>query len=211
MMMKEWVVAALLRLYPAAWRSEYGPELTGILLARSLGPGVLADVLWNGFRLRARVAEPSTILGLAAMLVVLSGFVLTGGSYGRTWMMLPQSSSKTFPPETALASGFFVFLLTACGCWTHLRHSGKARRSGLAAMRMGFIAGIPIMLAGVLMMSGLLDLRFVGSRLPPPAAWAVLISPLARLPEFWIWGALGGQLGKGIARQRPAGRRVSTG
>jgi hypothetical protein len=170
-----------------------------------LGLRVLADVLWSGFRQRAQAAEPSTILGLAAMLVVLSGFVLTGGAYGRTWMMLPQSSSKTFPPETALASGFFVFLLTACGCWTHLRHGGKARQSGLAAMRMGFIAGIPIMLAAVLMMAGLLDLRFVGSRLPPPSPWTILIAPLARLPEFWIWGALGGLLGKRITHQRRDG------
>jgi hypothetical protein len=202
MTLKQWIVTALLRLYPAAWRSEYGPELTGILLARPLGPRVIGDVLWSGFRRRGQAAEPSTILGLAAMLVVLSGFVLTGGAYGRTWMMLPQSSSRTFPPETALASGFFVFLLTACGCWTHLRHGGKARRAGMAAMRMGFIAGLPIMLAAVLMMFGLFDLRFVGSRLPPPAPWEVLISPLARLPEFWIWGALGGLLGKRIARER---------
>ena len=57
--MKSCIVAALLRLYPAAWRSEYGPELSGILLARPLGPDVIADILWNGFRQRARAAEPS--------------------------------------------------------------------------------------------------------------------------------------------------------
>lgn len=200
MNMKQSIVAALLHLYPAAWRSEYGAELAGVLLARPLGPRVIGDVLWSGFRQRARAAEPATILGLAAMLVVMSGFVLTGGAYGRTWMMLPQSSSKTFPPVAALASSFFVFLLTACGCWTQLRHGGTARRSGLAAMRMGFIAGLPIMIAGVLMMSGLFDLRLAGSHLPPPAPWEVLISPIARLPEFWIWGALGGLLGQRIAR-----------
>jgi hypothetical protein len=200
---KQWIVSALLRLYPAAWRSEYGPELTGILLARPLGPRVIADVLWNGFRQRAQAAEPSTILGLAAMLVILTGFVLTG-NYGRNWTAVLQPSARTFPPVavTFLASELFVYLLIACGCWTHLRYGGKVRRAGVAAMRMALIASMPVMLAALLMMSGLLELRFGGPRLLAPSPWAILISPLARLPEFWIWGALGGQLGKWITRRR---------
>ena len=102
-----------------------------------------------------------------------------------------------------MASGTFVFLLVVCGCWTHLRHGGTARRAGLAAMRMGLIAGIPIVLAGGLVMSGVLELTLLGG-LPPPPPWAIVIAPLARLPEFWIWGAVGGQLGKRIARHKAA-------
>ena len=30
-MTKDWLIAALLRIYPAAWRREYGVELTDIL------------------------------------------------------------------------------------------------------------------------------------------------------------------------------------
>jgi hypothetical protein len=207
---KQRLVTALLRLYPAAWRSEYGAELTDLLLSRPLGPRVIADVLWNGCRQRARTAEPSTILGLVAMLVILSGFVFMGATYGRTWTALMQPSPRTFPPVAVMASGLFVSLLVLCGCWTHLRHGGRARRAGVAAMRMGFIAGIPIMLAGVLMMAGLLELTFVGSGLTPPAPWAVLIAPLVRLPEFWLWGAIGGKLGKQIRcwqQQRAAATR----
>ena len=205
---KEWIAAALLRLYPRAWRLEYGDELTGILLTRPLGPRVIADVLGNGLWQRARAAEPSTILGLVAMLVILSGFVFMGATYGRTWTALMQPSPRTFPPVAVMASGLFVSLLIVCGCWTHLRHGGRARRAGVAAMRMGLIAGIPIMLAGVLMMAGLLELTFVGPRLPAPSAWAILIAPLIRLPEFWLWGAIGGKLGHQIRcwQQRAAAR-----
>ncbi len=84
--MKNRIIAALLRLYPAAWRSEYGAELTDTLLARPLGLRVIADVLWNGLLQRARTAEPSTILGVAAMLVILTAFVVAGATYGSTWL-----------------------------------------------------------------------------------------------------------------------------
>ena len=72
MMTKDWLIAALLRIYPAAWRREYGAELTAILQGRPLGLRVMTDVLWNGLRLRVRAAEPSTILGLASMLFMLA-------------------------------------------------------------------------------------------------------------------------------------------
>ena len=90
MTVKRWIVTALLRLYPTAWRSEYGPELEGMLLARPLGPCVVADVLWNGLWQRARIAEPSTIMGLASILVILAGFVWSG-IYDRSshWKVLP--------------------------------------------------------------------------------------------------------------------------
>jgi hypothetical protein len=197
-------VAVLVRLYPAAWRSEYGAELTDILLAHPLGPRVIADVLWNGLRQRARAVEPCTILGLASMSVILTGFALTGGAYGRDWNAVLQPSSKTFPTVTVtfLASELYVLLLIGCGCWTHLRYGGKVWRSGLAAMTMSLLAGLPVMVGGVLMTLGFFSVRFVGSDLPPVSALAVLVSPLVRTPEYWMWGALGGQLGKWIARRR---------
>jgi hypothetical protein len=191
-------VAVLVRLYPAAWRSEYGAELRDVLLARPLGPLTIADVLWNGLRLRAPAAEPSTILGVPLMLVIMAGLIESGGG------AMLQPSSRTIPPVavTVMTSPLLVYLLIFCGCWTHLRYGGSARRSGLAAMRMGFIVGIPVMLAAMLMLSGRLELRAVGAHAPPLPAWAILISPMARLPECWIWGALGGLLGRQIARNR---------
>jgi hypothetical protein len=198
MIRKPRIVAALLRLYPAAWRAEYGPELEGILLARPLGPRVIVDVLWNGLRQRARASEPSTILGLASMLVVLAVFILGGGAYGRGSDALLLSTWKILPTVavTFLAAGVFALLQVACGCWTHLRHRGTVHQSGLSAMKTSLITGIPVVLAGLLMVLGMVDVRFPGTTLPPPSPVLVLIAPLARLPDAWIWGALGGLLGR---------------
>jgi hypothetical protein len=206
-MTKDWVVAALLRIYPAAWRREYGVELTGILLGRPLGPREIADVAWNGVWQRTRTAEPSSVLGLASMLLMLTGFVVPGGSYSGAWKALLRPSWRMFPTVnvTFMASEFYVLLLVVCGCWTYLRNGGKVTQSGLAAMRMSVIAGIPIMLIAVLLMSGFLDMAFLDARgvaTIRPSALAILIAPLSRLPEAWIWGSIGGQLGKWIVRQR---------
>ncbi len=205
--MKNRIVAALLRIYPTAWRHEYGAELTGILLGRPLGPREIADVAWNGVWQRARAAEPSTILGLASTLLMLTGFVMPGGRYSGAWSALLQPSWRMFPTVnvTFMASEFYVLLLVACGCWTYLRHGGKATRSGLAAMRMSLIAGIPIMLIAALLMSGFLDMAFLnprGAATIRPSALAMLVAPLSRLPEAWIWGSIGSFIGKCIARQR---------
>jgi hypothetical protein len=202
-MTKDWVVATLLRIYPAAWRREYGDELIAILQERPLGARVIADVAWNGILLRVRAAEPSTILGVASMLIILAGFVLTGGAYGHDAMLRP--SSMTFPTVTVafLDSNVYAFLLIGCGCWTYLRHGETAKRAGVAAMKMSLIAGMPIMVGALLMTTAILDLSVPAAPLHPPSAWAMLVAPLARLPGSWIWGAVGGQLGKWIARRRP--------
>ena len=201
---KQWIVTALLRLYPAAWRAEYGPELTAILLAHPLSPRVIGDVMWNGSKQSAQAAEPSTILGLASLLVVLT-FVLTGGSYGRRWILLVQPTTKTLPTVnvTFMSSGYYVLLLIWCGCWTYLRHRGKVNQSGVAGVRMSLIAAIPLMFGGLLMMFGLIGPTLLGPHFEPSASWAVLAAPLFRLPDSWLWAALGGQLGKWIARRRP--------
>jgi hypothetical protein len=205
-MSKDWLVAALLRLYPATWRREYGDELAGILLARPLSARVIGDVLWSGLRQRARAAEPATILGLTSMLLMLSGFVMPGGSYAGAWRALLRPSWRLFPTVnvTFMASEAYALLLVACGCWTYLRHGGRVK-SGREAMRMSVIAGIPIMLIAVLLMTGFLDMAFLdtgGAATIRPSALSILIAPLTRLPEAWIWGSIGGFVGKCIARHR---------
>lgn len=204
-MTKDRIVAALMRIYPAAWRREYGEELTGLLLGRPLTSRVMADVAWNGLWQRGRAAEPSTILGLAAMLLMLSGFVMPGGSHGGAWRALLQPSWRLFPTVnvTFMASEAYALLLVACGCWTYLRHGGRVK-SGREAMRMSVIAGIPIMLVAVLLMFGFLNVAFLdtGGATIRPSALSILVAPLTRLPEAWIWGSIGGFVGKCIARQR---------
>jgi hypothetical protein len=203
MTIKDWIVSALLRLYPAAWRVEYGPELTDLLMSRPLNGRVIGDVIWNGLKQSTRAAEPSTILGLASLLAVLT-FVLTGGSFGRRWILLVQPTKMTLPTVsvTFMSSGYYVLLLIWCGCWTYLRHLGTAKQSGMAGVRMSLIAAVPLLFGGVLMMFGLISPSLVGPQFEPSASWAVLGAPLFRLPDSWLWAALGGQIGKWIVRQR---------
>jgi hypothetical protein len=238
--MKKWIIETLLRLYPAAWRREYGPELIDVLLARPLTAGTVGDVFWNGLWQRGRLAEPSTLVGLAMLLLTVAGFVWNIAApplNGHDKMVLLQNP---------LAFDVYVLVLVGCGCWTHLRYSGKLFQSGRAAVKVSVMAGIPVMLAGLLMLIGVLGvivlkpgetpttfrehgfaytyyegkasscwlrvsepatlqsepLRTIQSVTCPPARAGILISPLFRLPESWIWGAVGGALGRWIVRRR---------
>ena len=202
------IAGLLVRCYPAAWRREYGAELNDILVSRRLTPRVIADVVWNGLRQRVRAATPSTILGMASMLAVLAGFVITPTSYLHDWTAVLRPTGITFPTVTVtfLASEFYVVLLVGCGCWTQLRRGGPLSRAALAAMRMTLIAGIPVMLAGLLIALGLADLSFLNpgatdaTALIHPSALSMIAAPLARAGESWIWGLVGGLLGRRLSR-----------
>jgi hypothetical protein len=226
MSLKPRIVAALLRLYPLPWRSEYGPELTAILVACPLTARIIGDVVWSGLGQRVRAAEPATLLGLGAMLVILTGLawnIIAPPLSGRGLAVLLEESSKTLPTVIVkpLTSDLCVLFLVGCGCWTNLRFHGRLSQSGVAAMRLCGIAGTPIVIAGILMLLGVLHVVVVAPgdaptpflqhgftytyynahhRLPSPSA--VLVAPLFRLPEAWIWGLLGGRLGRGISRPR---------
>jgi hypothetical protein len=234
--MKNWIVRTLLRRYPADWRREYGAELTDMLLARPLTVNIVGDVLRNALWQRLRTAEISTLVGLAMMLIMLNGFVwniVAPPRYGSESSMLLQYF---------WGSNLYVELLVACGLWTNLRYRGELSRSGRAAMRITFLAGVPTMLAGVLMLSGFLGVIVVGrwdtpttfhehgfaytyydaplrscwirvqdptSSLKtiqlatcPPAPLGVLVAPLFTLPSSWLWGMVGGLLGRWITRGR---------
>jgi len=233
MSIQKHIVTALLRIYPPDWRSEYGPELTDMLLSRPLSARVAGDVLRNGLRQRVRSAEASTLVGLGMMLLVFGGLVWNIASpspYSYGWTTLLQDSSITLPRVVVkpFRSELYVLLLVLCGCATYLRHGGEASRPGWAAVKVSFLAGIPIILAGVLMLFGILNLVAVGpgdtmttfqqhgftyiyydAQHQRPSIWSVLLSPLFALPQSWIWGAVGGGLGRWVARRipRPLGWR----
>lgn len=227
MTLKRLIVTTLVRLYPAAWRREYGPELTDMLLAQPLDARVIGDVLWNGLRQAVRTAAPSTLCGVAVMLAILTGFIwnIVAPPLNRHLLTdLLRPTSMTLPSVAVTPFGsddLYVLILVWCGCWTHLRHGGKLSRSGLAAMRLGFIAGIPVMIAGLLMLAGILGVvahvpgstpaafhehglayTYYGAQHQSPTPLGVLVSPLFRLPESWLWGVLGGLLGRRISRAR---------
>ena len=200
------IASLLLRLYPRRWRREYGAELRDLVLVRPFTIRAMLDLAWNGVRQRGRDAAPSTILGVACLLVVLKGVVLAGGSYLQDWTAVIRPSSMTFPTITVtfLGSNVYALLLMLCGGWTRVRSNGTAHASGLAAMRMSLVAGAPVMLGASLLALGAIDIRFVDPVMAgAPHPLAMFLAPLARLPESWIWGALGGWLaGWVVARQR---------
>lgn len=205
------VASVLLRVYPYPWRMEYGAELTDLLAARPLTTLVIANVIWSGLRQRVRAAEPSMLLGLASMLVILGGYVLTPSRYDETWTALVRPASTTLPTfsVTFMASEVYALLLLGCGYWTHLRFGATSNQSGVAGMRMSLISGIPVMVGGFLLAVGVVDVTFSGAAphvAPRPVA--MMSSTLFRLPEAWFWGALGGQLSRWIARSRQ--RRVAS-
>jgi hypothetical protein len=223
MTMKKQIIAALLRVYPASWRAEYGAELAELMRIRPLGLRIVCNVLWNGLRQRMRTADAATLFGLAMMLVVLGGLVWNIASplpYASGWTALVQDSSMTLPRVIVkpFRSELYVWLLILIGGITYVRHGGAVAQSGKAAVKASFLAGLPIMVAGVLMLLGILRVITLGpTDMPttfqphgfaytyysaahqPPGSLHILLAPLFALPQCWIWGAVGGGLGRWIS------------
>jgi hypothetical protein len=198
MMTRERTVDRLLRLYPPVWRHEYGDELREILCSRPLTAGIVADVARSALRQRVRFAAPSTALGLPSMLIVASGFMLPPFSNGWITTNVLSPTSMTFPTfvVTFMTSEVYAVLLTMCGWWTRRRYGSSATRCGVAAMRMSLIAALPVLAAGVLLALGAVQAPAISAGAIQPLPLAVLLAPLAHLPKYWLFGAIGGALGK---------------
>jgi hypothetical protein len=227
--MKSRIIAALLRLYPGAWRKEYGPELVDMLLARPLTAGVAGDVVWSAFRQRVSSTDLATRAGLAMLLVTLGACVwnvVDPAPYTpQTHAMVPDLYERVQILQQPLQSELYVLMLVAFSCWIILHRGGTTVQAGKAAMKMSFIAGIPLMVAGALILSGVLNITALAPGDVPttfhehgltltyyttqndlPAPYALLFSPLFRLPESFLWGVVGAGLGRwlGQYRRRPA-------
>jgi len=205
------VVAVLLRCYPARWRREYGEELRHILESHPITTGIAFDVAGNGVRQRARAASPATILGLVSLVLVASQFVIAPSGF---WPAAVRPSGMTFPTLriTIVASELYVYVGIACGYWTEGRSPGSMSRAGLAAMRMALIACSPVMMAGLLIVAGLVDPSIAGlaGRTFVPSPAAMILSTLGALPPFWIWGSGGGWLRQWVNRRRESRQQKLT-
>ena len=207
MTFRQRLARALVHLYPAAWRREYGEELLDVLLARPLTWLVVVDVLCNGARLRIRNAAPSTALGFASMLVVLAGFAIPPFRYSSTVTDVLRPSDMTFPTVvvTFMVSQVYIVLLMACGWLTERRHPCQRHRGGLAAMRMSLIAGAPVLIAGLLLAVGAISVAFAGMGAVHPHPIEVIAAPLARLPEAFLYGSMGAWTQRhAIRKKKPA-------
>jgi hypothetical protein len=218
--MKRMLVSWLLRLYPPAWRKEYGAELQGVLLARPLTAAIVFDVASRAVWQRVRATEASTVAGFSLMLVTIAVLVwnlMSPPAYG--------VSERIELLQRPMRSEFYVLVLVGLGFWAAMRGN---QRPGRAAMRAAFIASIPLALIGLSMLTGVLGYTelYPGQtpptldergffytfykgiqQIPGPAPVNLLLSPLLRLPGAWLWGTIGGSLGRKYANWRR--RRVS--
>jgi hypothetical protein len=214
-------IEMLVRLYPPAWRREYGSELVELLATHSLSSRVVVDVLWSASRERIRSSEPAMWLGLPALfaaLGVLIANVVAPQPYGG-WTTILEPSAMTFPSVRvrAVISDVFCVLLFCCGWWTYRRGSALSQ-TGWAAARLCLVAGVPIIVVGALLQLGLIDLSVVrpgvaAAGIQRGLAFSyysaddrslspvmVMLFPLSRLPIAWLWGSLGGYAARATAR-----------
>jgi hypothetical protein len=223
--MKARIIAALLRLYPGPWVKEYGPELAEVLLARPLTVRVLGDVAWNAMRQRVRASDLATRAGFAMLLATVGAFawnVAAPPPYEQQpIVMVPALAEPVQILQQPINSELYVLMLVAFSSWIVLRRGGSLPQAGKAAMKMSFIAGLPTMMAGVLVLFGLLNIAAVApgaltstfrehgftltyytTQNDLPAPYVLLFSPLFRLPGSFIWGVMGGLIGRGMAQSR---------
>jgi hypothetical protein len=220
--MKTKLVSALMRLYPKAWRKDYGVELAAMLQARPLTARVCSDVVRSAMWQRMRAFDAATWAGVGLMLVTVAAIAWNivepppyGLSSGR-----PTSSEWIELLQRPLQSEFYVIVLVAVGFWAALRSN---RGPGWAAVRVSTIASLPLVLIGLLMLFGTLDFieLYPGQtpttfhergilytfykglqQIPGPAPIVLLLSPLLRLPGAWMWGSIGGWIGGKYADSR---------
>ena len=167
-------------------------------------------MLGAGLRQRIRAAEPATVLGVATVAVLLSQLALTAAGYRTPATAMLRPTDMTFPTVAAsfMVSLVYPWLLIGCGWWTAYRHSSySAKRCGTATMRMSLIGGIPVLVAGVLLAADAITATpgRHGRRVSAPMSLAVIVAPLARLPEAWLYGldGRGGTVRHALDRANP--------
>ena len=220
--MKTKLVSALMHLYPKAWRTEYGAELAAMLEARPLTVRICVDVVRSAMWQHLGADHAVLRVSLALMLVTIAaivGNIVDPPSFGYSWNR-PTVPERIELLQRPLSSEIWVLCLVGIGFWTARRSN---RSSGWAAVQVSTIAALPVLVTGMLMMSGLLD--FVELRpgetpttyaqrgilytfyqgfqqIPGPAPIAMLLSPLLRLPGAWLWGVIGGEIARRVFRSR---------
>jgi hypothetical protein len=187
MTLRDRIVNALVRLYPASWRAEYGAELADLLRGRPLGAGVMGDVLLNGCRARVHADLPATLIGLLMLGIVIAAYA--------SGAVILKPTNITFPSlvvaQTNPRNEMYVLVLVVGGLWTRLRRGGTIGRSAWAAAVVTFVADLPVLIFGFATLSA-----------------DIVAAPLLAMPFSAVWGAVGGQFGGWIGALRRRLARV---
>jgi hypothetical protein len=225
--MRTRIVRWLLRLYPKAWRREYGAELAEMLRARPLTASVCSDVVFSALWQRTRTIQVPTWVGIGFMLVMIGAIaanIVDPPPYvwapGESVSEQPELADQVKLVQRPMQSELFVLVMAGIGFWSALR--GKPR-PGRVAIWVWLIASIPIAAIGVLMLTGVLDyIEILPGETPLPfndrglvyivykaplgipasAPVAFLLSPLLRLPGACLWSIVGASLGQKFSSWR---------
>jgi hypothetical protein len=180
--MKQSIVALLIRLYPARWRSEYGAEFSDLLLSRPLTARELLNVLGNALWQQCRAGEPWIVIGVPlavpAVIACIQAF--------RGLPFADPHAKVSITTSLAQVAAYF-----AVGFWTMKRRGGAA---GRAAIKTNMLAASPLMFLGLLGLTRLLAM---------PAYWREILTfgPILQIPFAGLVGWLGGQAAR-LARRR---------
>ena len=156
--------------------------------------------------------------GLAVLNVcLLICNILAPPSYGQDpHTGLPVLNGGMALLQQPFASTAYLAILVVCGCWLQIRFRASLVECGWGVMKIAFLASAPAVMAGVLILSGVLRVIVLGpgeapttllqhgfamtyySAQPHPPAWLQMISAVFRVWESFFWGVLGGLLGRGI-------------
>ena len=225
--MRTTFVSWLLRLYPQAWRNEYGAELTAMLQARPLTTKICGDVVRSAVWQRIRSIEPATWAGIGLMLVIIGAItanIVDPLPYvwapGQTASEQPDLAEQVRLVQSPMRSNLFVLIMAGIGFCSGLAAKPRPAR---VVIRVWLIASIPLAVLGVLMLTGVVGYveLFPGQTpvpfaergivyvvykaplgIPASAPVAFLLSPLLRLPGACLWGIVGASVGHTVARWR---------
>ena len=218
--MKTMLVSWLMRLYPKAWRNEYGAELADMLRARPLTGRVCGDIVLSALWQRLRAIQGPAWVGIVllfSMIAAIASNIVAPPHYGRS---LPEYIEFLQKP---MRSEFYVLVITGLGFWTIVRGN---QRPGRAVIIASLISSLPLMVVGLLMLSGVLPYTELSpgqipttfeergllytfykgvQQVPGPAPLSLVLAPLLRLPGACLWGVVGGALGRTYVnwRRRP--------
>jgi hypothetical protein len=220
--MKRALVSWLMRLYPGAWRAEYGAELADMLRARPLTARVCGDIVLSALWQRLRAIQAPAWVGIILMfstIAAIASNIVAPPHYGPS--ALPEYIEFLQKP---MRSELYVLVIAGLGFWTVVRGNQRPSRAVIIA---SLISSLPLMVVGLLMLSGLLPYTelmpgqipttfeergllytfYKGvQQIPGPAPLSLVLAPLLRLPSACLWGVIGGGLGRKYAnwRRRPA-------
>jgi hypothetical protein len=189
--MKPHLIAFLLRLYPARWRSEYGAEFAGLLASRPLTAREFCNVAAHAAWQQLRLQEPWLLLGIPFTVVSCMGCarVIAGIPFAAR-------EQRNVAGAIIAMAAFFVI-----GYWTMWR---KGKGAGRAAIRFNILAAAPYCLLGLAWAAGLLRITTVDAGASVSYWQGVLMTaPFFQVGVAGVIGWFGGLAARLVRRFHP--------